>query len=314
MKFTVILNGCSDNFILQAEEINGFLSSNALNLSRGHTIIFYCEENSKIELMANAPTASVELIKVKRYQPENILEILKQRTINQQMDLYLFASDFTGSELSVRFAYRIAGSSLVAVNKLEIEKDGLIAYKAVYSNHMQGVFKLSKKPYCISIAKGCTDLEAVLEKNHEAITEDMMDVVKDDFIKEYDFVEEERVSGLAHAKFMLVAGNGVKQKEKVKRLEEIAKSLGAVLGVSRPVATNAWAPLNQLVGVSGVMAKPELCIAVAVSGAAAFFAGIEKSQYIIAINTDKGAPIVRCADVVIIDDYESILEELLKIK
>jgi electron transfer flavoprotein alpha subunit len=61
------------------------------------------------------------------------------------------------------------------------------------------------------------------------------------------------------------------------------------------------------------MAKPDVCIVAAASGAAAFYAGIEKSRYIVAINKDIRAPIVRISDVVIIDDYKAVMDELAKI-
>lgn len=314
MKYTAILNGCSNNFISQAEEINGFLSSNVAEALEGNTVILYSEDDKKEELIANSPTAYLKLIKVERYQPENVLEILKQLGLNNDTDLYLFPSDFAGSELSVRFAYRMGGTSLVAVNKIDLEEEKLTCYKAVYSNHMQGEFVLHKKPYCISVAKGCADNKPISEVAYKVILEaDMTEIAKDSFIKEYKFMKEETVSGLDHPKFMLVAGRGVKKRGKVERLQSIAKEIGAEFGVSRPVAMSAWAPMNQLVGVSGAMTKPEVCITAGVSGAAAFFAGIEKSKYIIAINTDARAAIVKSSDVAIIDDYESIMEELLKI-
>lgn len=314
MKYTVILNGCSSNFPSQAEEINGFLSSNVEGTIEGNTIIFYSEYDKKEELIVNSPTPYLKLIKVARYQPENVLGILKQLELNNDTDLYIFPSDFAGSELSVRFAYRMGGTSQVSVNKIELDEEKLTCYKAVYSNHMQGEFVLRKKPYCISVAKGCVDNKAILEAAHKVILEaDMTEIAKDSFIKEYKFTKEETVSGLDHAKFMLVAGRGVKKKEEVERLEKIAKEIGAEFGVSRPVAMSAWAPMNKLVGVSGAMTKPELCITAAVSGAAALLGGIEKSKYIIAINTDARAAIVKSSDVAIIDDYESVLEELLKI-
>ena len=314
MRYTVILNGCTSNFISQAEEINGFLSDHETASIKGNTIIFYCEDEKKEALITNAPTACLQLVKVSRYQPENILEILKQHALTQDTDLYLFPSDFAGSELCVRFAYRMAGSSLVGVNGMEIGEEKLICRKAVYSNHMQGEFVLRQKPYCISIAKGCAENKPAPDVLRRVISEvDMTQVSEDSFVKSYEFTAEVSPSGLEHVGVLMVAGRGVKKQEKAERLEEIAGALGAALGVSRPVAMNGWVPMNRLIGVSGVMAKPELCITAGVSGAAALFAGIEKSKYIIAINTDERASIVKSSDVAIIDDYEKVLEELLKI-
>jgi electron transfer flavoprotein alpha subunit len=314
MNYAVILNGCSDTFLHQALEVNGFLSSNGVEEVGGSTIIIYCEDERKAELVANAPTVNVKLIKVARYQPENVLACIKQLESNVDTDLYLFPSDFAGKELCVRFAYRISGSSLAAVSKFEIDEEKLICYKAVYSNHMMGKFNLHKKPYCISIAKGSVDDKPIQEKQHHIISEtNKTMMIEDNFIKRYEFTEEASECGLVQAKIILVAGRGAKKKENVERLEKISKELGAELGVSRPVAMSAWTSMNHLVGVSGVMAKPKLCITAGVSGAAALIAGIEKSEYIVAINTDERAPIIKASDVAIIDDYETVLEELLKI-
>jgi electron transfer flavoprotein alpha subunit len=79
------------------------------------------------------------------------------------------------------------------------------------------------------------------------------------------------------------------------------------------VALSAWAPLNRLVGVSGAITKPEVCIAAAVSGAPAFYAGITHSKKIIALNSDDQAPITKAADVVIVDDYKTIIDALVKV-
>jgi electron transfer flavoprotein alpha subunit len=76
---------------------------------------------------------------------------------------------------------------------------------------------------------------------------------------------------------------------------------------------SAWTPMHRMIGVSGAMTKPEVCIVAGVSGAAAFYAGIEKSKTIVAINTDIRAPIIKASDVAVIDDYKAVMAELAKI-
>lgn len=313
MRYTAVLNGCSDNFITQAQEINGFLSCNPAGNMEGSSIIFYCDTNRKDELVKHSPTSRTVMVKVSRYQPENILDILKTMELNKSSDMYIFSGDYSGSELSVRFACRMSGSSLVGVNSITPEEGGILCGKAVYSNHMQGKFLLKKKPFCISIAKGCTDKKPVSVTDHYISEMDMTGLSMDTFIKSFEYTRENAVSGLDSSKFLIVAGRGLRKKENMDNLIGIAKEIGAEVGVSRPAAMSAWAPMNRLVGVSGIMTKPELCIAVGVSGAAALFAGIEKSGYIIAINTDENSAMVKNADVAVIDDYKCILEELVKL-
>jgi len=334
MKHTIVLNGCSETFLSQAEEVNGFAAAYLKDSRADKTIIFHCTDRHKPFLIANSPTPSTQLIRLPRYQPEIILRTLEQLEASSNTELYLFPGDFAGSELSPRLAYRLGGSSLIAVNKISRTENALTCHKAVYSNYMQAEFKLSERPYCISLAKGSTDPLPIAVENDVEKDVSEIDIANQEWnntvlsfkgdqesepekacahIVDYEFVKKEAASGLENANYILVAGRGVKMKEKVDKLHTIAGQLGAELGVSRPVAMSAWAPLNKLIGVSGIMAKPQICITAAVSGAAAFYTGIEKSKLIIAINTDRGAPIIRASDLAIVDDYEKVLDELVQI-
>ncbi|MEW5784305.1 MAG: FAD-binding protein [Bacillota bacterium] len=314
MKCTAVLNGCSGDFHSQAGEVRGFLDACPEGPTAGNSIIFYSNDSRKQDLIAHSPTSSLKMVKVKRHYPESALEILTTLERDRVADLYLFPGNFFGSEMAVRFAYRMGGSSLVAVNKLELVENQFICYKAVYANYLQGKFLLRKKPFCLSIAKGSAAVQSSTRKNIQEISEvDMAGFAKEGCGEDYQFTEAETGGGLEQAQFILVAGRGVKSKEKAGRLKEVAGVIGAELGVSRPVAMSAWTPLHRLVGVSGAITKPRLCIAAGVSGAAAFFAGIEQSERIIAINTDEGAPLVQAADVAVIDDYEPVLDELVKL-
>lgn len=134
-----------------------------------------------------------------------------------------------------------------------------------------------------------------------------------DFVVSRETMKEETAGGLSDAKIVVAAGRGIRNKENASFLEETAKALGGELGASRPVAMNAWTPMSRLIGVSGEMIAPEVCITAGVSGAAAFYAGIEKSKFIVAINTDEQAPIMKKADVAIVDDFMPVIQSLREI-
>lgn len=315
MIFKVVLNGCSANIAAQAEEINGFIREHlSSEVNIGSTILFYSQKEQKNELIGLVPTASVKLVNVVRYQPESILEALVTIEKGEEAHLYVFPSGYWGSELSVRLAFRMKGSSLVQVNQIECLQEQLIAKKTVYSSNLIGTFRLDKKPYCISLAKGSVENRSIKARDNLIVTEyDMTQLKNDRFVKATKWTPKETTKDLEKAKFLLIGGRGTNSKQNTKNLNKIADDIGAVFGVSRPVAMNAWAPMNKLIGVSGTMTKPNVCIVAAASGAAAFYAGIEKSRYIVAINKDIRAPIVRISDVVIIDDYKAVMDELAKI-
>jgi len=313
--FKGILNGCATNIATQSEELNGFISKHLSSCDTiGSTILIYSEKEQKDALLGLVPTESVELVRVTCYQPENILEALKTVEHREQAHLYLFPSGFAGSEMAVRFACRMKGSSLVQVKQIEYSGGQLLARKTVYANHVLGTFKLTKMPYCISLAKGSAIGQPIAWQDKLVVTEvDMTHLDEDRFIKVSKAIPEKQARNLTDAKFLLIGGNGVKNKADTQYLKQIADIIGADFGVSRPVAMSARAPLHRLVGVSGSMTKADVCIVAGASGAAAFYAGIEKSKFIVAINTDIRAPINKTSDVTIIDDYKAVLNELVKV-
>ena len=115
-------------------------------------------------------------------------------------------------------------------------------------------------------------------------------------LEDLELVDQPSTGDLADSRFLVVAGLGAGNREGVERIAAAARRMGAAFSVSRPVAMNAWAPMDRLIGVSGTRSAPELCIVVGASGAPALYWGIENAAFIVAIDPDKLAPIVRNAD------------------
>jgi electron transfer flavoprotein alpha subunit len=313
--FKVVLIGCSTNIAAQAEELNGFISENLGHGDHvGSTILFCSKKQERNALLSLVPTESVKLVTVSGFQPETILEALKLVENTQETHLYLFPGGYAGSELAVRWAFRVKGSSLVHVGQIEYTQNQLIAKKKVYSDYVLGAFRLKKTPYCIAPARGNTGRLPVRVKRPLTVTEhDMTHLHEGRCIKSSKWSAGETTAELERAKFILIGGRGMGNAQSAEKLKKIAFRMGADFGVSRPAAMNAWAAMDNIVGVSGTMTKPDVCIVAGASGAAAFYAGIEKSKYIVAINKDIRAPIIKSSDVAIIDDYQAIMDELVKL-
>jgi len=314
MKIKAILFGRSRNLIAQAEQLFGFIHVNLESKGvRCSTILLATKDVDPDLLLRQAPTKKVELVRVSDYQAETILKVLQAYEAPEDTDLYLFPSGALADDIAVRWAYRINGSALVQVKSIDCLKTEMRANKSVYTNHVRASFRMLKKPYCISLAKDGGVSKSVPRREKATVVEhDLSDVqVNRPFVAEW--IPEEAASDLECARFLVVGGRGLGSESDCQELEKKAHALGAEFGVSRPVAMSAWAPLHCLIGVSGAIAKPEVCIAAAVSGAAAFYAGIAHSKKIIAINIDDRAPITKAADVVIIDDYKAIMQALVEI-
>lgn len=117
----------------------------------------------------------------------------------------------------------------------------------------------------------------------------------------YEETEEKGVD-LSKADIIVTAGRGVGKKDNISVIKDLANKLGGELGASRPVVDNEWVEHSHQVGTTGQSVSPKLYIACGVSGAIQHLAGMKKSEFIVAINTDKDAPIGEVADVLVVAD------------
>lgn len=123
--------------------------------------------------------------------------------------------------------------------------------------------------------------------------------------------QEERVN-LTAAKRIIGVGRGIGSPENIALAEQLGEKIGAELGCSRPVAEGEhWMAANRYIGVSGQTVKPDIYLAVGISGQVQHMVGINKSKTIFAINKDKAAPIFAKCDYGIVGDAMKILPELI---
>ncbi len=116
---------------------------------------------------------------------------------------------------------------------------------------------------------------------------------------------------LAKAEVIVSAGRGVGKKENVATIAALAKALGGELGASRPVADAGWVEHSRQVGTTGQIVAPKLYVACGISGAIQHVAGMKKSEFVVAINKDKDAPIGEVADVLVVADLMQFVPALI---
>jgi electron transfer flavoprotein alpha subunit len=112
---------------------------------------------------------------------------------------------------------------------------------------------------------------------------------------------------LAQARVVVGGGRGVGSAEGFQALEELASLLGGAVGCSRVVTSLGWRPHADQVGQTGMRIAPDLYIACGISGAIQHMVGCRAAKHILAINTDKEAPIVAQADYAVIGDVKAVV-------
>ena len=121
--------------------------------------------------------------------------------------------------------------------------------------------------------------------------------------------EEAEAGGvdLSKAEIIVSAGRGIGKPENLEIIENLAKALKGEYGASRPVVDAEWADPSRQVGTTGQTVTPKLYVACGISGAIQHLAGMKKSEFVLAINTDKDAPIGEIADVLAVADLKQLV-------
>ena len=128
------------------------------------------------------------------------------------------------------------------------------------------------------------------------------------YVEILDIVKEvSNIADIADAKILVSGGRGVGSKENFKLLEDLAEALGATVSCSRAVVDSGWMPKEMQVGQTGKTVRPKVYFAIGISGAIQHVAGMEESDFIVAINKDENAPIFDVADYGIVGDLNKIV-------
>jgi electron transfer flavoprotein alpha subunit len=126
------------------------------------------------------------------------------------------------------------------------------------------------------------------------------------------FRESARAVDLTAADIIVSVGRGIKEKENIPIVEELAKALGAELAASRPICDSGWLPMERQVGSSGQTVSPKVYMAIGISGAIQHLVGMKGAKTIVAINKDANAPIFEVADYGIVGDLFEVVPALVE--
>lgn len=117
---------------------------------------------------------------------------------------------------------------------------------------------------------------------------------------------------LDQAQIVVAGGRGLRRRDDLDRLRELARLLGGVAGVSLPLVELGWAPRSMQVGQTGTIVAPLLYVACGISGQIQHRVGMERSGTIVAINTDPAAPIMSWCDLAVVGDAVEIVDALIR--
>ena len=115
-----------------------------------------------------------------------------------------------------------------------------------------------------------------------------------------------------NADIVVTVGMGIGSPENLSVIKKLSDALGASIGATRKVVDAGWLPRQHQVGLTGKTIAPRLCIAIGVRGAFNHLIGIQKSDMIVAINSDPKAEILQNADYGIVGDFAKIVPAIVE--
>ncbi len=224
----------------------------------------------------------------------------------------VFAFDVVGKAVAPRLSGKMkAGLVAGAVDYPVVSGTSLEVKKNVFSGKATAIYTINSDVKIISLLPN--SFPVVLGANVATVADasvDLSAVVSKITVKEVKSSSSGTTIPLPEAELVVSAGRGMKGPENWGMVEDLANVLGATTACSRPVADMHWRPHHEHVGQTGIAIRPNLYIAIGISGAIQHLAGVNGSKTIVVINSDKEAPFFKSADYGIVGDAFTILPKL----
>lgn len=227
----------------------------------------------------------------------------------------LFAATADGRDLASRLAARLGLGLTGDAMDLEIDAEGrLVQLKPALGGNVVAPILSKTLPNLVTIRPGLLT-PALSEPGATATVEQIAAVPSDGpdlrLLKEV-FQEDQEGLLLANAAVVVGIGMGVGGLENVAKVQEMARSIGASIAITRDVVHEGWLPQQLQVGISGRTIAPTVYISVGVRGAFNHTVGLQKAGVIISINQNRRAVMFRSSDFGIVGTWEEFLPPLIK--
>lgn len=226
----------------------------------------------------------------------------------ENASIVIISNTYSGKSIAPRVAVKLGAGIISGV--VSLPADDLSVKKTAFSNKAMAFVKLKsdKKVFCLVP-------NSYEVKNYDfspSIKEIALDI--DSSSVHTQSLNISKATGkiaLTEAEIVVSGGRGMKGPENWGMIEELAGLLGAATACSKPVSDMDWRPHEEHVGQTGITIKPNLYIAVGISGAIQHLAGVSSSKVICVINKDAEAPFFKAADYGIIGDAFEVLPKLI---
>ena len=297
----------------KGRELAADLDQNVIAVLVGHNIA------DKADSLIKAGADSVIVIEnpiLENYMTEPYTKAITAVIKEKDPEIFLVGATAIGRDLCPRVSARVHTGLTADCTSLAIDADSknlLMTRPAFGGNIMATIVCVNHRPQMATVRPGVMKALAADEArtgNVEIMTVDFGPA--DDSIELIEVLREDReIADITEAKVLVSGGRGVSNAEAFdKVLAPLANVLGGAVAASRSAVDSGWIDHECQVGQTGKTVRPDLYIACGISGAIQHVAGMEGSEFILAINKDETAPIFDIADLGIVANLDTLLPKL----
>ncbi|MCD4711487.1 MAG: electron transfer flavoprotein subunit alpha/FixB family protein [Bacteroidales bacterium] len=222
----------------------------------------------------------------------------------------VMANNNTGKAIAPRLSVRLRAGLAAGVTAVPESVGPLVVSKKVFSGKAFGKVEILTESAILTLAQNSFEInETGGTASVESFDPGVDVAAAGTTIK--DVQKQEGKLLLIDADVVISGGRGMKSGDNWAPIEELATVLEGATACSRPVSDEGWRPHEEHTGQTGKIIAPNLYMAFGISGAIQHLAGVSSSKCIVAVNTDKDAPIFESADYGIVGDAFKVLPELI---
>jgi electron transfer flavoprotein alpha subunit len=249
---------------------------------------------------------------LEQYTPDGYTVALEQVIRAKQPRFVLLPHTYMVRDFAPKLATRFERVLVSDVIAIRAEGGNVVLVRQLFQGKLNADVRVSGvAPFFASIQAGVYRADQV-QAGTANVEEVPVQIEASDIRTkpEAPFRESERAVDLTAASIIVSVGRGIKEKENLPMIEELAQALGAEIAASRPICDNGWLPMERQVGSSGQTVSPKVYVAVGISGAIQHLVGMKGAKTIVAINKDPEAPIFEVADYGLVGDLFDIVPAL----
>jgi electron transfer flavoprotein alpha subunit len=237
---------------------------------------------------------------------------IAQAATQHEASMVIVSFSPNGKLLAPRLSVRLKAGYVPGANELPTgDASAIQVVKNVFSGKAKATYSITTA--CKVIAVSPNSLSPVKGEGTATVTGYAADMASGDFTTVSKSMD--KVTGaiaLSDADIVVSAGRGLKGPENWGMIEELAHEMGAATACSRPVSDVDWRPHHEHVGQTGLTVKPNLYLAIGISGAIQHLAGVNQSKVIVVVNTDAECPFFKAADYGVVGDAFQVVPKLIE--